>query len=297
MSTPDTTPAKPASETQSRTSTLRIDAHQHFWKFDPVRDSWITDEMRAIRRDFGPADLFPLLQETGIDGSVLVQVDQSEEDNRFMLEQADGYDFIKGVVGWVDLRHPEVEERLAYYRSRPKMKGFRHVLQSESDRAMMLAPSFKRGIGALASYGFTYDVLIYPDQLGYTRDFVAAFPNQPFVIDHIAKPHIKDRYITEEWRNAIRAVAAHENVWCKISGMVTEADWYHWKPEHLRVYIDTVVEAFGTGRVLFGSDWPVCLVAATYKQVLQVVQDYFSSFSADEQTAFFGGNAIKFYKL
>jgi len=275
----------------------KIDAHQHFWQFDPVRDSWITWEMQAIRRDFLPDHLHPLLEEGGIDGTVLVQADQSETENEFLLGLADAYDFIKGVVGWVDLRHPEVEGRLSHYKTFPKMKGFRHVLQGENDRALMLNPNFKRGIGALASYGYTYDILIYPDQLGYSRELVAAFPDQPFVIDHIAKPHIKDRYITEEWRSAIHAVAAFPNVFCKISGMVTEADWDHWKPEHLRVYIDTVVEAFGTDRILYGSDWPVCLVAATYGQVLQVVKDYFADFSADEQAAFFGGNAINFYKL
>lgn len=275
----------------------KIDAHQHFWQFDPVRDSWITWEMQAIRRDFLPDHLHPLLEEGGIDGTVLVQADQSETENEFLLGLADAYDFIKGVVGWVDLRHPEVEGRLSHYKTFPKMKGFRHVLQGENDRALMLNPNFKRGIGALASYGYTYDILIYPDQLGYSRELVAAFPDQPFVIDHIAKPHIKDRYITEEWRSAIHAVAAYPNVFCKISGMVTEADWHHWKPEHLRVYIDTVVEAFGTDRILYGSDWPVCLVAATYGQVLQVVKDYFADFSADEQAAFFGGNAINFYKL
>ena len=275
----------------------RIDAHQHFWQFDPVRDSWISDEAQLLRRDFLPDHLQPLLQECGIDGCVAVQADQSERENEFLLGLADSYDFIKGVVGWVDLRHPEIEQRLKHYSAVPKLKGFRHVLQSEHDRALMLNPNFKRGIAALATHGYTYDVLIYPDQLGYTREFVSAFPDQPFVIDHIAKPHIKDRYITEEWRNAIRAVAAHDNVYCKISGMVTEADWQHWKPEHLRVYIETVVESFGTNRILFGSDWPVCLVAATYAQVFQVVQDFFASFSEDEQAAFFGGNAIKFYKL
>ncbi|HVS96132.1 MAG TPA: amidohydrolase family protein [Puia sp.] len=285
---PDTPPHIPA---------LRIDAHQHFWQFDPVRDSWITWEMQAIRRDFLPDHLLPLLQEGGIDGTVAVQADQSEEENEFLLGLAGDYDFIKGVVGWVDLRHPEVDRRLEHYTAYPKLKGFRHVLQGEQDRALMLNPNFKRGIAALAAYGYTYDILIHPDQLGYTREFVASFPDQPFVIDHIAKPHIKDRYITEEWINAIRAVAAYPNVSCKISGLVTEADWRHWKPEHLTVYMDTVVEAFGTGRILYGSDWPVCLVAASYGQVLKVVKDYFSAFSTDEQAAFFGGNAMRFYKL
>jgi L-fuconolactonase len=279
------------------THTLKIDAHQHFWKFDPIRDTWIEPHMAVIQRDFMPGDLWPLLQQEGIDGCVVVQSDQSEDENDFQLDNAARYDFIKGVVGWVDFWDPHVEQRLAYYRKFPKMKGFRHVLQGEKDRALMLNPNFKRGIGLLKQFGFTYDILIYPDQLGYTKDFVAAFPDQPFVIDHIAKPHIKDRYITDEWKDAIHAVAAYPNVLCKISGMVTEADWKNWKPQHFRVYIDTVVEAFGTDRILYGSDWPVCLLAASYHQVFSIVRDYFSSFSADEQAAFFGGNAIKFYNL
>lgn len=254
--------------------------------------------MAVIQRNFMPDDLWPVLQEAGIDGCVVVQSDQSEDENDFQLENAARHDFVKGVVGWVNFWDPDIEQRLAYYTKFPKMKGFRHVLQGEKDRASMLSPGFKRGIGLLKQYGYTYDILIYPDQLGYTRDFVAAFPEQPFVLDHIAKPHIKDRYITDEWKDAIHALAASSpNLYCKISGMVTEADWKKWKPEHFRVYIDTVVAAFGTDRIMYGSDWPVCLVAASYQQVLQIVQDYFSSFSPEEQAAFFGGNAIKFYNL
>jgi L-fuconolactonase len=276
---------------------LSIDAHQHFWKFDPFRDSWITDEMSVIRRDFLPGHLLPVLESAGLDGCVAVQADQSEHENDFLLEYADRYDFIKGVVGWVDLQSPAVNERLAYYSKFPKLKGFRHILQGEKDRALLLRPAFKNGIGLLRQYGYTYDILIYPDQLGYTREFVAAFPDQPFVIDHIAKPHIRDRKITEEWKAAIRAVAQYENVYCKISGMVTEADWKNWSLDDFRPYLDTVVEAFGTKRILYGSDWPVCLVAASYSDTLQIVRDYFSSFSRAEQQGFFGANAIKFYNL
>jgi L-fuconolactonase len=225
---------------------LSIDAHQHFWKFDPIRDSWITDEMSVIRHDFLPDHLLPVLESAGLDGCVAVQADPSEDENDFLLTYADRYDFIKGVVGWVDLQSPAVAEKLAYYSRFPKMKGFRHILQGETDRALMLKPAFKNGIGFLRQFGYTYDILIYPDQLGYTRDFAAAFPDQPFVIDHIAKPHIRDRKITEEWKAAIRAVAQQENVYCKISGMVTEADWKNWSPDHFRPYLDTVVEAFGT---------------------------------------------------
>jgi L-fuconolactonase len=281
----------------SGASPVRIDAHQHFWKYDPVKHAWINDEMWVIRRDYSPADLLPLLQAAGIDGCVTVQVNQAEEENAELLELATRHDFIKGVVGWVDLQHPAVGERLEWYRAYPKIKGFRHILQGERDRALMLKPAFKRGIGLLKKFGYTYDILIFPDQLGYTRDFVASFPDQPFIIDHIAKPYIKDRYITEEWKDAIRAVAAYPNVSCKISGMVTEADWKRWKPEHFSPYLDTVVEAFGPRRIVYGSDWPVCLVAADYPQVLAIVEDYFSSFSADERAAFFGGNAGRFYGL
>lgn len=277
---------------------LRIDAHQHFWKYDPVKHGWINDEMWIIRRDYSPADLLPLLQSSGMDGCVTVQVNQTEDENKELLTLAEQNEFILGIVGWIDLQSPEVEFRLEWYKEAyPKMKGFRHILQGERDRALMLKPAFKRGIASLRKFGYTFDILIFPDQLGYTREFVASFPDQPFVIDHIAKPYIKDRYITEEWKDAIRAVAAYPNVWCKISGMVTEADWKNWKPEHFKPYLDTVVEAFGVRRILFGSDWPVCLVAAGYAQVVGIVEDYFAGFSPEDREAFFGGNAAAFYSL
>lgn len=274
----------------------RIDAHQHFWKFDPVRDSWINDEMKIIQRDFFPADLESLLKENGIDGTVAVQADQSETENTFHLQHAEKYDFIKGIVGWVDLRAGNVEERLQHYSSFKKMKGFRHVLQGERDRSLMLRPEFMRGISLLRKFGFTYDILIFPDQLEYANEFVQLFPDQKFIIDHIAKPYIKDGKI-EEWKKDIQQIAMAENVFCKISGMITEADWKNWTKAELRPYLDTVVEAFGTKRILFGSDWPVCLVAGSYQQTKSITDEYFSSFSGDEQDAFFGGNAVSFYNL
>lgn len=274
----------------------RIDAHQHFWKYDPVRDSWITEDMAVIRRNFGPEDLQPVLQQHGFDGCVAVQADQSEAENELLLAYASNYDFIKGVVGWVDLRAADIEERLSHYARSEKMKGFRHVLQGEPDRALMLQPAFKRGISQLSRFGFTYDILIFPDQLRYARELVAAFPDQPFVIDHLAKPNIKGQEM-EAWARDMEAIAAYENVHCKISGMVTEADWQHWKKEAFRPFLDVVVAAFGTGRIMYGSDWPVCLVAASYEEVLDIVKSYFSAFSHSEQAAFFGGNASRFYKL
>jgi len=274
----------------------KIDAHQHFWKFDPVRDAWITNEMSAIQKDFMPKDIFPLLQQHEFTGTVVVQSDQSEEENMFQLKNAAQYDFIKGIVGWVDLQAGNIEDRLAYYAQFSKMKGFRHVLQGETDRALMLKPAFKNGISLLNKYHFTYDILIFPDQLKYAAELAKEFPDQLFVIDHIAKPDIKNKKITG-WKEDIQNIAAAENVYCKISGMVTEADLENWKKDEFNPYIDTVVEAFGTNRIMYGSDWPVCLLAAPYGSVLDIVREYFSSFSKNEQDNFFGKNACTFYNL
>jgi len=274
----------------------RIDAHQHFWRFDPVRDSWITPDMAAIQRDFLPTDLQPILQQHRLDGCVVVQSDQSEAENEFQLDNAAAHDFIKGVVGWVDLQAENVAERLDYYRQFDKLKGFRHVLQGEADRALMLRPAFQHGIGELGQRGFTYDLLILPDQLGYAAELAVAFPHQPFVVDHIAKPPIRAQEI-DAWMRGIRALAAHENVCCKVSGMVTEADWQHWEPEDFRPYLDVVFAAFGPRRVLYGSDWPVCNVAGGYARAIGILEDYLRPFSAAEQAQFWGDNAVRFYGL
>jgi L-fuconolactonase len=275
---------------------LKVDSHQHFWIFDPVRDSWINDEMRVIQRDFLPADLLPVLKANGMDGCVAVQADQTEEQNDFLLRLAEGNDFIKGIVGWVDLRADNIAERLDYYSRLDLIKGFRHVLQGEEDRALMLKPAFMNGIGELMKHGFTYDILIFPDQLQYVGEFVNAFPDQKFVIDHLAKPYIKDKKI-DDWAKVIRAVAEYENLYCKVSGMVTEADWMNWKAQDFTPYLDVVFEAFGTNRLMFGSDWPVCQVAADYGAMKGIVEQYVDKLSADEQLGFWGGNAIKFYDL
>lgn len=275
---------------------MKIDAHQHFWQYDPLRDAWIDNSMAAIQRDFMPADLEPVLARHGLDGCVAVQSDQSEAENEFQLTNATHHSFIKGVVGWVDLQADNIGERLAYYSQFKKMKGFRHVLQGEPNRALMLTPDFRRGIAALQQYGFTYDLLIFPDQLGYALELVAAFPNQSFVLDHIAKPNIKAQEI-EAWEKNFRALAAHENVCCKVSGMVTEADWQNWQFQDFRPYLDVVFEAYGPARVLFGSDWPVCEVAGGYDAVVGLVQQYLASFSVQEQVLFWGENATKWYRL
>jgi L-fuconolactonase len=273
-----------------------IDSHQHFWKFDRVRDSWINDDMHVIQRDFMPTDLLPILKANGVEGCVTVQVDQSEKENVFQLSNAGKYDFVKGVVGWVDLQSDTVEDRLEYYSTHKKMKGFRHVLQGEPQRDFMLRPEFKRGIGLLNRFNFTYDILVFTDQLKYTSRFVAEFSNQPFVIDHLAKPYIKDHNL-DGWKKDMTALAKYENVLCKISGMVTEADWKSWKYEDFILYLDVIVNAFGTKRIMFGSDWPVCTVAGSYDKVMGIVKTYFSTFSKTEQELFFATNAINFYNL
>jgi len=199
-------------------------------------------------------------------------------------------------VGWVDFKAENVEDRLSYYQQFDKMKGFRHILQGETDRTYMLNANFKRGISKLKQFGYTYDILIYTDQIQFVNEFAAAFPDQPFVIDHLAKPKIKDREI-EQWAKDMRAIAQNQNVSCKLSGMVTEADWKNWKPEDFTPYMDVVFEAFGSDRVMYGSDWPVCRVAATYGEMLSIPEAYVAKLSADEQEMFWGGNAVKFYNL
>ena len=275
----------------------RIDAHQHFWKFDPVRDNWINSDMSVIARDFLPDDLLPILQRNNIDGTVVVQTCHMDEDNRFMLELADQYNFIKGVVGWVNLQSIKVEDKLKYYHDRyPKMKGFRHVLQADPDDQLMLRDSFKNGISLLNKYNFTYDILIYPKHLKYAVQLVAEFPDQKFVVDHLAKPHIKTKEITS-WKRDMEALSKFPNVYCKVSGMLTEADWYSWKTEDFTPYLDTVFNAFSIGRVIYGSDWPVCKLAGGYNRALEILQIYTSRFSEKEQEMFYGGNAIEFYNL
>lgn len=274
----------------------RIDSHQHFWRFDPVRDSWITDDMNVIQRDFLPQDLEPILTENNISGCVAVQADQSEEQNAFLLELAAAHPFIRGVVGWVDFRAENIKDSLEFYRGYDKMKGFRHVLQGEKDRSLMLRDEFTRGIALLEDFGYTYDILIYPDQLKHSEQFASLFPNQKFVIDHIAKPDIKGKNI-DQWAAGIREVAQHENVSCKVSGMVTEADWRNWTAADFNPYLDVIFEAFGVQRVMYGSDWPVCEVAGGYRKVVELVEEYTSKLTSNEKELFWGGNAMKFYNL
>jgi L-fuconolactonase len=270
-----------------------IDSHQHFWKYDPETHAWIDDNMQVIRRDFLPPDLHPHLDEYSIDGCVAVQADQSEVETRFLLELAENYPFIKAVVGWIDLWSDNLEDRLDHFSGYQKLSGFRHILQAEEPERM-LEPVFYRGMDALQKYGYAYDILIYPKHLDAALKLVQTFPDQKFVIDHLAKPHIKDQ-IYEPWKSKMQEISEFGNVWCKISGMVTEAHWNNWKPDDLHPYMDFIFGIFGTKRLLFGSDWPVCLLAASYGDVWSVVKNYLEGFSEDEQGDVLGRNAAEFY--
>lgn len=275
---------------------MRLDAHQHFWVFDPVRDGWIDESMAVIQRDFLPEDLASILNEYEFDGCVAIQADQTEEQNDFLLRLAKKNAFIKAIVGWVDLRAENVEDRLAYYQDYPMLKGFRHVLQGEAQRDLMLTPAFKKGISKLEKYNYTFDVLIFTDQLKYATQLALQFPNQKFVLDHLAKPLIKSKEITD-WKTDIGAIAKLENVSCKLSGMVTEADWKTWKPANFDPYLEVVFNAFGTKRLMYGSDWPVCNVAGGYGKPLSILTQYTQQLSQTEQQDIFGDNAAKFYNI
>lgn len=273
----------------------RIDSHQHFWKFDPIRDSWIDESMLKIQRDFLPEDLLPLLSQNKFLGCVAVQASQSEEETNFLLDLASKNDFIKGVVGWVDLRAENISERLNHFSQYEKLKGFRHVVQGEPDD-FMFGKEFRNGIAALKQFDFTYDILIFHRQLPAAIDLVKSFPDQAFVIDHIAKPDIKSGEITS-WKKGIEEIARFKNISCKISGMVTEADWNSWKPSDLKPYLDVIFENFPADKILFGSDWPVCNVAADYNNVVKTLEDYISKFSTEDQNKIWSENAKAFYKL
>lgn len=272
---------------------MRIDAHQHFWHYRPERDTWIDEEMAVLKTDFLPNQLLPELQANNFHGSIAVQTDQSEEETRFLLELAAQHRSIYGVVGWVDLRAENVAERLEAFSSQQKLRGFRHIVQVEPDD-FMLRRDFRRGIGCLEEFGFVYDILIYARQMPAAIDLVSGFSEQRFVIDHIAKPAIKTKDY-QSWARDLRAIASNRNVYCKLSGLVTEADWRHWSNADFEPYLDVAFEAFGADRLMFGSDWPVCLLAATYRQVVKVVSDYMSGVSLIDRDKIFGLNAAHFY--
>jgi L-fuconolactonase len=275
---------------------MKIDAHQHFWKYNPVEYGWIDDAMSVIRRDFLPADLRREISQAGVDGVVSVQARQILEETEWLLQVAAENDFIRGVVGWVPLRDPGVGKILKKLAARPKLCGVRHVVQAEADDRFILRDDFNRGIKLLRQFGLTYDILVYEWQLPPTIEFVDRHPDQVFVLDHVAKPRIRNNLL-EPWRKNIRELARRENVYCKISGMVTEADYKHWTEDQLTPYVEAVLEAFGPRRLMFGSDWPVCLVACSYLRWREIVSVFTSRLSANDRAWIFGKTAIKAYSL
>lgn len=274
---------------------MTIDSHQHFWRYTPAEYPWMKPEW-PIRRDFLPPDLAPLLRAAGLDGCVAVQAQQTVAEARWLLSLADAHPIIKGVVGWVDLQSDRVEERLAELARHPRFVGVRHVVQDEPDDNFMLRPAFQRGIGKLRQFNLAYDLLVFPKQLPAAIQLAANFPEQRFVLDHIAKPSIAAGTLSP-WREQLRELAAAPNVWCKVSGMVTEAKWDGWRADDFRPYLDVVFATFGVERLMFGTDWPVATLAGTYEQVHRLADDYTRALTAEARAKFFGGNAAEFYRL
>lgn len=274
---------------------MRLDAHQHFWSYEPSQYPWI-QAGTPLAKDYLPADLADELQKCSLDGCVAVQARQSLEETQWLLELADAAPMIRGVVGWVDLRSEHVVEQLKSFSQHEKLVGVRHVVQDEPDDNFMLCHNFHRGIKCLADFDLTYDILIYPKQLPAALRLAEHFPDQPFVLDHLAKPLIKDA-VLEPWASEIRDLAAHPHVMCKISGMITEAKHHQWKPADFGPYLDVVLHAFGPDRLMFGSDWPVALMSGNYQQVYQLAHDYFKPLGAEVERKVFGENARRFYGL
>ena len=274
---------------------MRLDAHQHFWEYDAVTYNWIDDSMSVLKCHYLPEQLEPLLTKQQLEGCIAVQADQSERETEFLLALAKSAPFIKAVVGWVDLCAENIESRLEHYAQNPHLKGIRHIVQAEPEN-FVLKPEFQRGIGFLSQFNLVYDLLIYPSQLDSGIQLVSQFPNQKFVLNHCAKPHIKTQEI-KNWKSDIQRLAQAENIYCKVSGLVTEADIKNWKAEDFRPYLEVVFEAFGEDRVIYGSDWPVCLLAAPYKKVYGLMAEYTAAFSSEARRKFFGDNAAKIYNI
>ena len=273
-----------------------IDSHHHYWHYNQIEYDWIDDSMKLIRRDFLPEDLNRAIHEAGIEGVVSVQARQTVEETEWLLRMAEQNLFMKGVVGWLPLVDNDIESYLEKFTPDKNLKGLRHVVQGEPDPDFLLRADFNLGISLLKNYSLVYDILVVERQLPNTIRFVGNHPDQVFVLDHIAKPLIGQNQISP-WRENIRELAKHPNVNCKISGMVTEADFTMWTPEQLQPYFDVILEAFGPDRLLFGSDWPVCLVATTYPNWVELVKKNISIFTKDDQDKILGGNAIRIYRL
>lgn len=279
-------------------SAPRLDAHQHFWSYRPEDYPWIDEGMEVLRRDRLPEDLRPLLQELDFDGCIAVQARQSLVETEWLLELAEAHGFIRGVVGWLDLRSDTLDEQLERFAPQPKLVGVRHVVQDEPDDRFMLRDAFRRGIARLAGHGLTYDLLLFPKHLPVAVELVDEFPEQPFVLDHLAKPPIADGGLSP-WDRDLRELAKRANVCCKLSGMVTEAKWRAWQPDDFRPYLDLALEAFGPERLMIGSDWPVCTLSGDYVETMRIVIDHLTARGLTDEAmeAILGGNCARFYGI
>jgi L-fuconolactonase len=276
---------------------MKLDAHQHFWLYNSRDYGWIDDRMQVLKRNYLPGDLQPELAKAGMSGSVVVQARQTMEETRWLLYLAGQNDYIKGVVGWVDLcSESDLKRQLDEFSKSKKFVGVRHVVHDEEEDNFMLRDDFLKGISLLKQYSITYDLLLFPKHLPVAEVIVAMFPEQKFVLDHISKPLIKNRVISP-WKEDLIRLAAHTNVWCKLSGMATEADWKRQKPEDFYPYLDIVFKAFGTDRLMIGSDWPVCLLAGEFSDVIGIVQDYISDMPVNVQQKILGKNCVECYGL
>lgn len=276
---------------------MKIDSHQHFWKYSEAEYGWIDDRMAVLKRNFLPEDIEPLLTENGFSGSVAVQARQTAGETRWLLSLAGKHDFIKGVVGWVDLcSEDNLRRQLDEFCNSPKLAGVRHVVHDEPEDGFMLRDDFLKGISILKDYGLTYDLLLFPKHLPVAQLVVSMFPEQKFVVDHISKPLIRDR-IYDPWKDDIQMLAENKNVWCKLSGMVTEADWKNNTCTDFHPYLDIVFRAFGPDRLMAGSDWPVCTVSREYRDVINIVRDYISEMPDEVREKILGLNCIEFYSL
>ena len=273
---------------------MKIDSHQHFWKYNSHEYDWIPADI--IRKDFLPADLKPILDENDFDACVAVQARQNETETEWLLELASENDFIKGVVGWIDLRDDKVEAHIEHFKRYEKLKGFRHVVQGEPDDRFIVRPEFVRGIKILEKHGIPYDILIFAKHLSVSLEFVKMFPEHDFVIDHIAKPDIANNGY-EYWLKNMQPFKSFSNVRCKLSGMVTETNYNKWRAEDFHPYLESCLDIFGPERLMIGSDWPVCLLSGQYQPVMNIVKDFISTLSQSEQSQILGKTASEFYRI
>ena len=274
---------------------MRIDAHQHYWRYDPIAYAWIDDTMRILQRDFLPDDVAPHMAPLGFERTVAIQASQTHAETAWLLDLAGRDRRVAGVVGWVDLQADDVARQVAEVAQHPHLVGLRHIVQSEPDD-FMARPAFRRGIAALQAHDLPYDILIYERQMPAAIGLVEAFPHQKFALDHVGKPDIRSGRI-DSWRGRLRTLARFPNVWCKLSGLVTEADWHAWTPATIEPYIEVACEAFGPDRLMIGSDWPVCTLAGSYGQTMKLVIDAIATWSKPEQDAVLGGTAARFWGL